>query len=230
MCPLRAALFDMDGTLVDTEEQTDQAIADELAERGVAGVKLPPDETRGRTWDDVAASLRRRHPIGAAPDLAAALLSRWSILTAGAAALPGAVEQLTLASRHLKVAVVSSSPRSAVDTILARLGVQHLVPPSLRIGGDEVRAPKPDPTCFVLAAERMGVAPGQCVVFEDSSAGLRAATAGGMWRVAVLLASAEPQLCRTLADVSIHSFLDLPAGFWPALATDAAVLKSLLPA
>ena len=58
----KALLFDLDGTLQDSEEQTDQAIEAVMRRQGFSGVKLPPFETRGRSWKDVAHSLLERHP------------------------------------------------------------------------------------------------------------------------------------------------------------------------
>ena len=51
-------ILDVDGTLVDTEQQTDRAIAETLAGMGIAGASLPPQETRGRTWGTIVARLQ----------------------------------------------------------------------------------------------------------------------------------------------------------------------------
>lgn len=58
----KALLFDLDGTLQDSEEQTDQAIEIVMRRHGAPGVKLPPFETRGRSWRDVAHTLIAMHP------------------------------------------------------------------------------------------------------------------------------------------------------------------------
>ena len=58
--PIRALLFDLDGTLVDTEQQTDIAIAAVAARYGVEGFSLPPALTRGMRWNDVAETIRAR--------------------------------------------------------------------------------------------------------------------------------------------------------------------------
>ena len=56
--PVRAVLFDMDGTLIDTEVHTDTVIAAVAARHGVHGFALPPAQTRGVTWIDVAEAMR----------------------------------------------------------------------------------------------------------------------------------------------------------------------------
>lgn len=76
----KALLFDMDGTLQDSEEQTDQAIEQVMREHGVPGVKLPPFETRGRSWRDVAHSLLERHPLNIPPAVMEdELLEAWRV-------------------------------------------------------------------------------------------------------------------------------------------------------
>ncbi len=58
MRPVRAVLFDLDGTLVDSETHTDEAISAVVARYGIAGFALPHSETRGRTWAHVADVIR----------------------------------------------------------------------------------------------------------------------------------------------------------------------------
>ncbi len=217
---IRAVLFDLDGTLVDSEVLTDRAIAEELATVGIAGAALPPSETRGRTWQDIAAALVARYgPSGAA--LEARLEARWVALAeAGITPIPGAPEALAAACRVLALAVVSSSPRSVIDAFLQRLGADAHVARTARVGAGEPARAKPAPDGFLLAATRLGVAPADCLVFEDSRAGLEAARDAGMARIAVLHACAEPDICRRLADRAVADYRALPAGFWAALARD----------
>lgn len=219
---VQAVLFDLDGTLVDSEELTDRAIAEELQARGTPAATLPPQDTRGRTWADIAHALRRRYPAAGEPgELAACLEQRWiGYADLGIAPIPGAVAALAEASRVLPLAVVSSSPRPVIDSFLTRLGAGRYVPPAARIGAGEAAQPKPAPDGFLLAAARLGVSPAACVVFEDSVAGLQAARAAGMAAVAVLHACAQPETCSELAWRSIKDYRQLPPGFWARLVTD----------
>lgn len=221
-------LFDLDGTLVDSEILTDRAIAEALAEDGVADAALPPSETRGRTWTDIAAALVLRYRVSGAA-LEARLEARWLALAeADIPPIPGAPEALAAASASLPLAVVSSSPRAVIDAFLLRLGADAHVAPNARVGAGEPARAKPAPDGFLMAADRLGVAPAECLVFEDSRAGLEAARDAGMARIAVLHACAYPELCRRLADRAVADYRALPAGFWAALARDGrAALDAL---
>jgi sugar-phosphatase len=82
-------------------------------------------------------------------------------------------------------AVVTSAPRELARRRLAAAGLPL---PPLMVAGEDVARGKPDPECFLLAAERLGQQPQDCLVFEDAIAGIRAAEAAGM-SVAVVTAT-----------------------------------------
>ena len=116
--------------------------------------------------------------------------------------LPG-VEALLRDAKALGVgrAVASSSSCGWVDGWLRRHGIRDLL--DLVVARDDVRKVKPDPELFLLAASRLRVEPGACVVFEDSPNGMRAALAAGMRCVAVPNA-----LTRALARPEVDLVLD----------------------
>lgn len=92
------------------------------------------------------------------------------VAIAGASALLGALEGLPHAL------VTSADARLAA----ARMGAAGLRMPDLRVTAEDVTASKPSPEGFLKAAEKLGVAPAECVVFEDSQAGVEAGVAAGM--------------------------------------------------
>ncbi len=218
--PVRAVLFDLDGTLVDSETQTDEAISAVAARHGVAGFALPHSETRGRTWAHVADSIRARTGIGlAAQALAAELLDYWSDATANVKPIPGAPEALRAASAcGLDLGVVSSSPRSVIDSFIDRLGVSDCIDPRARIGGDAVRNGKPDPEGFLLAARAFDVGPADTLVFEDSQAGLLAARAAGMRSMFITCCASDIPGNTRLATASCTHYGALPPRFWEQVA------------
>jgi sugar-phosphatase len=218
---VRAVLFDLDGTLVDTESHTDQAIEAVVGRHGVTGFALPPNETRGRTWAHVAEVIRARTRIELpTAALTAELLNYWNAATADAKPIPGAPEALRAAAeRNLKLAVVSSSPRAVIERILERLGVAHLVAPRARVGGDDVRNGKPDPEGFLMAARALGVEPDDALVFEDSRAGLLAARSAGMRSMFITFVATDIAENAALATAAFTHYGTLPSSFWDELAS-----------
>jgi beta-phosphoglucomutase len=181
-----AALWDVDGTLVDTAEQHFQAWAATARERG-----------RPFNRDDFARTFGRRNPeilhilFGDAVEGQEALdlADRKEALYRDAAArgvdlLPGVralLEDLDRAG--FRQAVGSSATRANLDLILRLAGVARFFPAV--IAAEDTQRGKPDPQVFLLAAERLGIPPERCVVLEDAVAGVQAAKAGGMKCIAV---------------------------------------------
>lgn len=216
---LRAALFDMDGTLIDSEVHTDTAIRVIGERHGVAGLALPHTETRGRTWGHIAEVIKARAGFATSTAaLADELLAYWSEIAADVTPIPGAPAALREAAQSLKLGVVSSSPRVVIDRFLVKLGVADCIDASARIGGDGVRASKPDPDGYLKGARALGVEPAECLVFEDSQAGLLAAQAAGMRSMFITCCAADIPGNTRLATASTRDYLALPANFWARLA------------
>ena len=217
--PIRALIFDLDGTLVDTETQTAQAIEAVVASHGVANFSLPVIETHGRTWEDVARRIKELVDIGVSErTLVSELLDAWNQLTFHALPVPGAVEALRRAAHEgLRISVVSSSPHAVIDAFVQRLGVADLIAPQARIGGDEVNRGKPDPEGFLRAAQRLDATPATSLVFEDSRAGLTAARAAGMRSMYITCCAGVDPGNLALATASCIDYRALPATFWQRL-------------
>ena len=98
-------------------------------------------------------------------------------------AMPGAIELInSLRSHGIKTALVSASPRVIIDAVLDNIG-HDLFPFSL--SGDDVRNTKPDPEAYLKAAQISGRNIADCLVFEDSLPGMKAAIDSGAWLIAV---------------------------------------------
>jgi sugar-phosphatase len=209
----------MAGTLLDSEPHTDTAIR-VIGERdGVTGLALPHTETRGRTWAHIAGVLEARAGIAAdAATLADELLVYWSEIASDVTPIPGAPEALRVAARSLRLGVVSSSPRAVIASFLAKLGVDDCIERAARIGGDNVRASKPDPDGYLKGARALGAAPAESLVFEDSQAGLLAAGAAGMRSMFITFCASDIPGNTALATASMRDYLALPPGFWARLA------------
>lgn len=217
--PVRAALFDMDGTLIDSEVHTDTAIRVVGERYGVAGFALPHTETRGRTWGHIAGVMKAGTGIALdAAALADELLAYWSEIAADVTPVPGAQQSLREAARHLKLGVVSSSPRAVIDRFLVKLGVDDCIDRAARIGGDMVRGSKPDPDGYLQGARALGTSPAESLVFEDSQAGLLAARAAGMRSMFITCCAADIPGNTALATASLRDYLALPPRFWARIA------------
>ena len=217
--PIRALIFDLDGTLVDSESQTAQAIAAVAARHGVADFSLPIVETHGRTWEDVARRIKELTVLGI-PErkLVSELLEAWNKLTLYALPVPGATEALRLAAQAgLRLSVVSSSPHAVIDAFVERLGVADLIVPQARIGGDDVSRGKPHPEGFLRAAQRLDATPATSLVFEDSRAGLTAARAAGMRSIYVTCCAGIDAANLALATANCTDYRALPRTFWQQL-------------
>jgi HAD superfamily hydrolase (TIGR01509 family) len=214
-----AVLFDLDGTLVNTEPQTADAIREVMSEYGVADGHLPTRLTSGCSWASISQSLCEKYPQAhTIPDLEQLLIASWNrFVGIQANPIPGALAAVENASKLLSIGVVSSSPRYLIDKLLTLLGADHLVPEHHRIGCNDVTRYKPDPEGFLLCAHRLGVSPERCLIFEDSIAGVQAAKAAGAFCITLSHACNDLDACREITDIVISDFNELPSSFWQDL-------------
>lgn len=105
-------------------------------------------------------------------------------------------------------AVGSSGPSENVAFVLDKCGIEDCF--DVRISGDMVTRCKPDPEIFLTAASRLGVAPEECVVFEDAVAGVMAARAAGMRVVAIASTHTADELAAKVSpDLIVDDFVSL---------------------
>jgi HAD superfamily hydrolase (TIGR01509 family) len=97
--------------------------------------------------------------------------------------LDGAEELLILLHHNFKTALVTSSRKYAIDLVFQKTGIEKYF--DLLITGEMETHGKPDPQCYLTAAERLGITPTECVVFEDAPSGVLAGKNAGMKVVAV---------------------------------------------
>jgi len=120
--------------------------------------------------------------------------------------LPGVTAFLDDLDAHGVRKGIGSSSKNA-KTILGQVGLTGRF--EVIVDGTDLQRSKPDPQVFQLGAERLGLSPRECIVFEDAAAGIEAALAGGFWAVGVGLAETFPG-----AHVAIPGLEDL---HWDAL-------------
>jgi beta-phosphoglucomutase family hydrolase len=128
--------------------------------------------------------------------------------------LPGAIELLqSLNERGFSQALVSSAPIENIRLVTRELGIEDLF--QVIVSGMDVKEGKPSPQGFLLAAEKLGIEPQDCVVIEDATAGVTAAKRAGMRCLAVTNTSPKTKLARadlvvdTLEKVTVSDLASL---------------------
>lgn len=209
----RAAIFDMDGLLIDSEPLWRRA---EVQAFRAVGLDLTEDDCRvttGMRIDDVVGHWFERRPWPGKPvsAVAADVLERvCELIRRQGSALPGVAEALaTVRGAGLRVALATSSPQSVIDAVLRRLGLQDAFE-IVASAADEERG-KPDPAVYLSTARRLGVEPARCIAFEDSVAGVASARAAGMKVVAVPAPESFDLPAFDLADLKLPSLAELSA-------------------
>ena len=183
---IEALIFDMDGLLVDSEPLAARAMDDFLARYGFERRAEIHEQLLGRRLPEalaiVKAGYAMEHPIEELIERYGEL--RLAALRGVVAPMPGAGEIIAFGrGAGLKLALATSGMRAHADLSLTETGLAGRF--DAEVTGDEVAKGKPAPDLFLLAAERLGVEPAACIVFEDAPAGVMAAKAAGMRVVAV---------------------------------------------
>ncbi|MFI1703259.1 HAD family hydrolase [Streptomyces griseoruber] len=178
----RALLLDMDGTLVNSD-----AAVERIWRRWAERHGLDGDEVmrvvHGRQGHASMAVLLPGRPMEQNVADNARMLAEETADLDGVVPVPGAPEFLaSLIAQGVPHALVTSAD---VPLSTARMAAAGLPLPELRITAESVGASKPDPEGFLKGAAELGVAPEDCVVFEDSGAGIEAGHAAGMRVVGV---------------------------------------------
>ncbi|MEU0389602.1 HAD-IA family hydrolase [Streptomyces chartreusis] len=178
--PLRAVLFDMDGTLVDTERLWWEAV-ERVAGRALTEADQP--EVLGRPVEHTAAWLAAATGRSTA-DLAAELHREFAArVRTGIVPRPGALDLLdALARDRIPAALVTASPRSVADTVLQALGAHRF---AVSVTADDTEHTKPAPDPYLAACHALGTDPITCVAVEDTETGVRSAEAAGCTVLAV---------------------------------------------
>jgi len=181
----KALIFDMDGTLVDSERVHCRAWSETLSSYGISA---PPFEEFGRyvgvSDESMAVEFVESGGLDVGPDrLLDEKRARYRSLTTHIPLLAGVNELLGRCNSVYPMAVASSSPHGEVMRILEQHGLKALF--EHIVGGDMVANKKPDPEIYLKTAGLLGVEPESCLAFEDSGAGVAAARSAGMKVVAV---------------------------------------------
>jgi len=213
--PIQGVIFDMDGVLCDSEEFICKAAIQMLAERH--GVQAQPEDFLpfvGTGEDRYLGGVAEKY--GATLKMPEDKVHTYEIyleiIRGAMPPLPGAVEFVRgLKARGIRVAVASAADRMKVEGNLEAIGLAEHEFDTV-ITGTDVTRHKPDPQCFLMAAERIGIAPPHCLVVEDAHNGILAAKAAGMKCLGITSSFSAESLIETGADATAPDLAHVPDG------------------
>jgi beta-phosphoglucomutase family hydrolase len=217
---LEAVLWDLDGVIADTASYHYQAWQDVFRKRNVKFTKADFMSHFGQRHDTIIRSalgenISREEFDAVTKEKQESYRRR---VTGNIRPLPGAVALIKSLKQHgLKMAIASSAPPENIEIIIRGLHIEDYF--QSIAWGTEVAEGKPSPQVFLLAAEKLGTEPGNCLVIEDAIAGITAAKQAGMKCVAVT--NSHPRDSLKEADLIIDtleavSLSDLTRLFTPA--------------
>ena len=216
---LQAAIFDMDGVLVDSEPLWQDVEIDVLGRLGVPLTREKCAQTMGFRVTEAVAYWYERHPwSGPTVDEVADELVVGVIDAIGARSQPmaGVDEAIAfLRGEGLRLAIASSSYYRVIDAVVSRFGLERHFE-IVHSAEDEARG-KPHPAVYLTAAAKLGVDPEACVAIEDSPNGVASAKAAGMVCIAIPEPDVAAHPAMADADLVLRSLVELP-GRWATVA------------
>lgn len=184
-----AFLFDMDGTILSSIVSAERVWSQWAERHGVEVATFLPTIHGVRSVE----TIRRLALPGIDPEAEAAEITRFEIEDVeGIEAISGAAAFLATLPAD-RWAIVTSAPRALAAR---RLEAAALPVPPVMITAEDVEHGKPAPDCFLLAAARLGMPAGDCLVFEDTAAGIAAAESAGAAVIVITATHAHPLVTR----------------------------------
>jgi HAD superfamily hydrolase (TIGR01509 family) len=205
----RAVVFDMDGLLLDTEVLWQRAEEELFAAHGAVFSHEDKMRVIGTSFEHTADFFSERlgEPPERGPELVDEMIEMMhASLQRDVAGRPGALELVARLRGRVALGLASNSPRRLVDAALRTAGLTAVF--DAIVTAEDVARAKPAPDLYLLACERLGVAPAEALALEDSASGVTAAKAAGLTCIAV------PQFAETdvsAADRVIDSLEELLA-------------------
>ncbi|MDR1200983.1 MAG: HAD family phosphatase [Tannerellaceae bacterium] len=178
---MKIVLFDFDGVLVDTEPIYD-IFWNQAGKRYNIGIENFAEVIKGTTLPDIIANYFNDRTEEEKQTIIreSTEYERHMALPA----MPGSMEFLHLLRKHhVTMGLVTSSDMEKIERAIALYKLDTIF--NTIVTSDRITKGKPDPVCYLLAASDLNASPGDCLVFEDSFAGIRAATKAGMQVIAL---------------------------------------------
>lgn len=214
--PIKGVIFDLDGVIVSTDEFHYQGWKRLADEENIEFTREDNMRLRGvsrmQSLDFLLEKATRKYTDEEKLEMAARKNSYYRELLKDITPddiLPGAMEIMEkLKKRGIKVAIGSSSKNT--PRILQRIGLENYF--DAVSDGNDIKKGKPDPEVFLIAAQRLSLAPEECLVVEDANAGIEAALAGNMKAMGVGAAHDDERahlLVKDMSSVTVDQMLEL---------------------
>ena len=204
--PIRAVIFDFNGTLSQDEPVLCRIYRELFAEYGKAISEREYYETLSGLAEHTIAELCLGHGDPRIPAFIRTRIDRYRGLVADGSTVPEATrDAVRFAAGHARLAIVSGAAREEIVPVVAAAGLEELI--ATVVADDDVALGKPDPESYLLALRELAVAGAETLVFEDTEAGVASAKAAGAHVVALLGTQAPERLAG--ADERVET-IDVP--------------------
>ena len=211
-CPIhyKALIFDCDGVMVDSEPLHCQTWREVLLSHGV---DMSVESIMRFSGQDAAQTmfvLMEKEGLLGCDDPQDWIIEKrnlfWKYLDESLCEIPGIGSFFAAMASRIPLAMATGAPRSSYSRVLRRMGWEDVF--AVAVGADDIVRSKPDPEIYHLALERLGLASEQCLVFEDSLPGIKAARAAGIDVVGVASTHPAEMLRAAGATSVIRDFSD----------------------
>ena len=176
-----AIIFDMDGTLVDSESALLGIWETTARDAGFDFSRAVMIKTIGTTYDETVRIMREVYPDAPHDEIRVEMSARFKAMRENGqiGLMPGALEALEEVSQlGVPIGLCTSTRGSSATVTLESVGILKYF--NATVFGDEVANGKPDPEPYLKVASKLGVSPARCLVAEDSPSGARSALSAGM--------------------------------------------------
>ena len=212
---IKAFIFDLDGTLMDSEVLWVEALKLVLKDKAL---HISHEDAMaivyGKSWSSVYSDVEKRFP-GIYPDIdEMEILMREKFLKLTKTRdvlIHSSIDLLKKLSKDYPVCIVSGGTKKDVSDSITLMGIAPFL--KFYLTNEDCSAGKPDPACYLAAADRLRLPPQQCLVFEDSTAGIQAAKKAGMYCVALKRKNA-PEQDISEADETLEDLSDFHIDRW----------------
>lgn len=215
---IKAVFFDMDGTIVDSEIGTEISSLALLRENNIEAGDFDFTRFHGVTWRAISEQLLIEFPkLGNSHKDVNQIIKKLQdgfhdYFKNHMAYIPGSPDAITKAGQYHHCAIVTSSNKDSVEYLVEEMNLRKVI--DFYLWGELYHKSKPDPECYLMAAERLNLKADNCLVFEDSIAGLAAAKNAGMTSIAITFGKKSEVIKSLVSDFKIDNYNELPTDFF----------------